>query len=74
MNATHGVPAATSATAAATSLAAIGWIGVAGSRTVSASAVQDMAASMNSMNCVARTIEYGTGPAARISSWSTLAR
>ncbi len=52
-----GAPAATSATAAATSLAAMGWTGVAGSRTVSASAVQNRAPSMNSMNCVARTIE-----------------
>jgi hypothetical protein len=52
-----GAPAATSATALATSLEAIGWIGVAGNRTVSPSAVQDRTASMNSMNCVARTIE-----------------
>ncbi|GDY50300.1 hypothetical protein SVIO_009230 [Streptomyces violaceusniger] len=56
-NAVQWGPWATSVTAAATSLAAIGWIGVAGSRTVSLSAVQDMVASMNSMNCVARTIE-----------------
>jgi hypothetical protein len=68
-----GVPAATSATALATSLAAIGWIAVAGSRTVSPSVVQDRTASMNSMNWVARTIE-GIRPAARMSSWSTLAR
>lgn len=43
-----GAPTAASATASATSLAAIGWIGVAGSRTVSLSAVQDRTASMNS--------------------------
>lgn len=49
-----GAPAATSATALATSLEAIDWIGVAGNRTVSPSAVQDRTASMN---CVARTIE-----------------
>jgi hypothetical protein len=69
-----GAPTATSATAFATSAEAIGCTGVPGSRTVSPSAVQDRTASANSKNWVARTIEYGTGPAFRISSCSTLAR
>ena len=69
-----GVPTLTSATAWATSAAAMGWTSVAGRRTVFLSAVQDSTASMNSKNCVARTIEYGTGPALRMSSCSTLAR
>jgi hypothetical protein len=34
---------------------------VAAGRTVFWSAVSDSAASMNSKNCVARTMEYGTG-------------
>ena len=52
-----GLSAATSATMRATSAAAIGWIGVRGRRTVSPSVVMDRVASMNSMNCVARTME-----------------
>jgi hypothetical protein len=60
-----GAPTLTSATARATSAEAMGWTSMAGSRTVSSSAVSDSTASMNSKNCVARTIEYGTGPALR---------
>lgn len=56
------MPAATSAAMAATSAAAIGWTGVHGSRTVSTSVAIARVSSMNSMNCVARTTEYGTGP------------
>jgi len=53
---------------------AMGWTSVAGSQTVLSSAVMASTTGMNSKNCVARTIEYGTGPAARMSSCSTLAR
>ena len=69
-----GAPMLTSATAWATSSAAMGWMRVAGRRTVFSSEVQDIVAAMNSKNCVARTIEYGTDPALRMSSCSTLAR
>ena len=58
-----GVPTLMSDTARAMSAEAMGWTSVSGSRTVPSSAVQDSTAGMNSKNCVARTIEYGTGPA-----------
>ncbi|GAA4988574.1 hypothetical protein GCM10025734_14280 [Kitasatospora paranensis] len=53
---------------------AIGRIGVAGSRTAVSSEVHDMVGSMNSKNCVARTIDQGVGPPRSSSSWSALAR
>lgn len=70
----NGAPAQTSATAWATSEAAIGWSSVPGSRTVSSSDVHDSTESMNSKNWVTRTTDHGTGPALRMSSCSTLAR
>lgn len=69
-----GGEVATSARAATTSAAAIGWMCVEGSRTVCSSEVQDMTASTNSKNWVARTIEWGVGPFRRSSSWSAFAR
>jgi hypothetical protein len=69
-----GAPTVTPATALATSADAIGCTGVAGSRTVSPSLVQERIDLTNSKNCVTRTIEWGTGPALRISSCSVLAR
>ena len=69
-----GLPALASATARATSAAAIGWTRVAGRRTVFSSALQVSAVSMNSKNWVTRTIEYGAEPDLSMSSCSTLAR
>ena len=68
-----GAFTATPATARATSSAAIGWNATGAMWTslpvVAASAIP----SMNSKNCVARTIEYGIGPAAISCSWAILA-
>jgi hypothetical protein len=52
-----GGPAATSATAWATSSAAMGWKGATGTRTVLPSVAPSAMLLMNSKNCVARTIE-----------------
>ena len=65
---------ATSATAAATSSAAMGCMGADDSRTVSPSALDPAMAPMNSKNCVARTIVYGTPAALIRSSCATFAR
>jgi len=55
----NGDPAATLATALATSSAAMGWKSTGGKRTVFPSVASSAMLLANSKNCVAWTIEYG---------------
>ncbi len=69
-----GVPVATSATATATSEAATGWSRT-GARCTTPSCVAPSVMDLrNSKNCVAWTIEYGTGELVMRSSCAIFAR
>ena len=52
----------------------MGWISASGTRTSSPTVIDVVIASMNSANCVARTIEYGSSDSSMSFSWATFAR
>jgi hypothetical protein len=68
-----GSAVAARATSADTSAAATGWIRASGARTSSPTTNEPVIASVNSWNCVTRTIVYGRPESTIVFSCTTLA-
>ena len=69
-----GLATAARETTEATFQPGIGWISASGTCTSSPTVIESVIWSVNSANCVARTIVYGRPDALITFSWETLAR